>query len=368
LIVGLLLFGLCLAIGLAASAALGLPALADERLGPATPALDPVQRSLLAAYLLTRAPLLDAPAGAPDAVIDLEVEQGATAASVVERLQGAGIVRDGYLLRTYLRYRGLDTGVQAGHYALGGAMTVRQIAEALQSAADMEIVFVVREGWRREEIAAAAPAAGLAFSAEEFLAATVSAAGLPVEADVPAEASLEGYLFPDTYRLSPEATAADLSRAMVDNFNRRVDETLRAAFSARGLSLHQAITLASVVEREAAVPDERPLIASVFLNRLAAGMSLEADPTVQYALGLQPDGSWWKSPLSLEDLSLDSPYNTYRVSGLPPGPIAAPGLSSLRAVASPAETSYLYFRAMCDGSGRHAFAATFEEHLQNACP
>jgi UPF0755 protein len=232
----------------------------------------------------------------------------------------------------------------------------------------MEIVFVVREGWRREEIAAAAPAAGLPFSADEFLAATVSAAGLPLAADLPAGASLEGYLFPDTYRLSPEATAADLARAMVENFNRRVDESLRSGFSAHGLTLHQAVTLASVVEREAAVPDERPLIASVFLNRLAAGMLLEADPTIQFALGLQPDGAWWKSPLSLEDLAVDSPYNTYRVSGLPPGPIAAPGLSSLQAVASPAETSYLYFRAMCDGSGRHSFAATFEGHLQNACP
>jgi UPF0755 protein len=357
----------CGALALGASAALGLPALAEERLGSPSPRIDPVQRSLLAAYLLARAPSLDAPAGDPAAVIDLEVEQGASAGSVVDRLRAAGIVRDGFLLRSYLRYRGLDVGVQAGRYALGGAMTVRQIAEALQTASDLEIAFTVPEGWRREEIAAALPD-GLAFSAEEFLAATAGALGSAIEAELPASATLEGYLFPDTYRLSPDATAPEVVRRMVENFSRRVDEGLRARFAAQGLNLHQAVTLASIVEREAAVPDERPLIASVFLNRLAAGMQLETDPTVQYALGLQPDGSWWKSPLSLEDLAIDSPYNTYRVPGLPPGPIAGPGLSSLQAVASPAETSYLYFRARCDGSGRHAFAVTFEEHVANACP
>jgi UPF0755 protein len=126
--------------------------------------------------------------------------------------------------------------------------------------------------------------------------------------------------------------------------------------------------LASIIEREAVVADERPIIASVFFNRLSAGMLLESDPTVQYALGQQPDGDWWKSPLSLDDLALDSPYNTYRSAGLPPGPIANPGLSSLQAVANPADTPYFYFRAACDGSGRHAFAATFDEHLLNACP
>jgi len=365
---GLLVLAGCAVLGLAASAALGLPTLAEESLGAPSPRLDVVQRSLLAAYLLARAPSLDAPAGAPDAVIDLEVQEGATAASVIDRLQAAGIVREGFLLRIYLRYRGLDVGVQAGRYALGGAMTVRQIAEALQSARDLEIVFTVPEGWRREEIAAVVPAAGFGFAPEDFLAATSSAVGYPIAVEVPPPASLEGYLFPDTYRLRPDATAAELALAMVENFERRVDPGFRSAYAGRGLTLHEAVTLASIVEREAVVAEERALIASVFLNRLAAGMLLEADPTVQYALGLQPDGAWWRSPLTLEDLAIDTPYNTYRVPGLPPGPIANPGLSSLQAVAAPAETPYLYFRALCDGSGRHAFAVTFEEHLLNACP
>jgi UPF0755 protein len=155
---------------------------------------------------------------------------------------------------------------------------------------------------------------------------------------------------------------------MLNDFDQRLTAADRAGIAAQGLNLFQGVTLASIVEREAVVADERPLIASVFYNRLAAGMNLDADPTVQYALGFTTQGGWWKSPLDAADLLLESPYNTYRSAGLPPGPIANPGLDSLRAVADPATSDFFYFRAMCDGSGRHAFARTFDEHLQNACP
>jgi len=358
----------CALLGVGASATVGLPSLAEGTLGTPSSSLSPLESSLLGLYLLFRSPALDQPAGDPQAVLGLDVEEGSNAASVIERLQAAGIVHDGTLLRLYLRYRGLDVGIQAGRYALGGAMTVRQIAESLQTAAAIEIVFTVPEGWRREEIAAAIPDAGFAFSAADFITATASAAGYPLPGAPPPSATLEGYLFPDTYRLRPDATATDLAAAMVEDFIARISPDLSSAFAARGLDLHQAVTLASIIEREAIVADERPTIASVFLNRLAVGMALESDPTVQYALGQQPDGNWWKSPLTLDDLAFDSPYNTYRSAGLPPGPIANPGLSSLQAVANPAETAYFYFRAACDGSGRHAFATTFDEHLQNACP
>lgn len=133
------------------------------------------------------------------------------------------------------------------------------------------------------------------------------------------------------------------------------------------MSVYQAVTLASIVEREAVIPDERPLIASVFLNRLRKGMYLNADPTVQYALGYQKQGhTWWKRPLLLEDLDVDSPYNTYRHPGLPPGPICNPGLDSLKAVANPAHTDYYYFVANdVAGDGSHVFAKTLEEHQAN---
>jgi UPF0755 protein len=132
--------------------------------------------------------------------------------------------------------------------------------------------------------------------------------------------------------------------------------------------MDEAVTLASIVEKEAIIDDEKPMIASVFYNRLAIGMRLETDPTVQYGLGYNPSTqSWWKSPLTISDLAVNSAYNTYLITGLPPTPICNPDLGSLRAVAFPAETPYFYFRAACDGSGRHNFAITFEEHDNNQC-
>jgi UPF0755 protein len=273
------------------------------------------------------------------------------------------------LFRNYLQYTGLDTGIQAGSYRVSGAMTIRELAEALQTARPAEVVLTILEGWRLEQIAQAVDLANLSYGAEGFLSA-VSLDGLQhsLAGELGDAPSLEGFLFPDTYRLEPEDPPQVLIEAMLDNFDQRVTPELRAAYHAHGLTLLQAVTLASIVEREAVVASERPLIAAVFLRRLRTGLPLEADPTVQYALGPQIDGSWWKSPLTLLDLEIDSPYNTYRYPGLPPGPIANPGLSAIEAVGSPPETSFLYFRASCDGSGTHQFAETFEEHLLNACP
>jgi UPF0755 protein len=156
---------------------------------------------------------------------------------------------------------------------------------------------------------------------------------------------------------------------MVRNFALHVTADLRDGFAAQGLSIPRAVTLASMVQREAMLAEEQPLIASVFFNRLSIGMKLDSDPTVQYALGYNAfQGTWWTNPLSLDDLQYDSPYNTYIYTDLPPAPIANPSLSALRAVAYPAQTPYYYFRALCDGSGLHTFAQTFEEHLQNDCP
>ena len=143
---------------------------------------------------------------------------------------------------------------------------------------------------------------------------------------------------------------------------------MRQAFGTQGLALREAVTLASIVEREAVVAAERPIIAGIFYNRLAQEMLLQADPTVQYPLGYQPEtGSWWKSPLSLADLEMQSPYNTYVFTGLPPGPIANPGLASLEAVATPALVDYIFFVADCNAAtpGAHLFSVTYEEHVAN---
>jgi len=367
----LVLLAISVACGLLAGGLLVGLSLADTsaELGPADPALDPVQRGLLAAYLNLRRTALAEPAGTSVEELDIEVLPGQSATAILGQLRDRGILLDPLLMRAYLRYRGIDRTIQAGHYLLSGTMTPPQLAEALQRASLPPIVVTVPEGWRLEQIAESLPGAGVTFSSQDFLDSAHS--GLvpsPLLSELPGPTQLEGFLFPDTYHLDARSTAIDLISEMLQSFDRRVTSDLRSGFARQGLSLYQAVTLASIVEREAVVPDERPMIASVFLNRLAQGMRLDADPTVQYALGRQPDGSWWKAGLTYDDLQIASPYNTYVNTGLPPGPIANPGLESLRAVAAPSNTPFLYFRAACDGSGRHVFAETFEEQLQNACP
>jgi UPF0755 protein len=174
----------------------------------------------------------------------------------------------------------------------------------------------------------------------------------------PEAKSLEGYLFPDTYRLSPGTPTGIILKRMTDNFRKHFGGEL--ALLANGLDLHQTVTLASIVETEAHIPAERPLIASVYLNRHRKGMRLQADPTVIYALKL---AGRWSGNIHKEDLMMEAPYNTYRVDGFPPGPVANPGLASLRAAASPANTAFLYFVSRNDGTS--AFSSTLEEHNQN---
>jgi UPF0755 protein len=218
-----------------------------------------------------------------------------------------------------------------------------------------------------EEIAASLPSSGLDITPSAFLAAASAPADTP--GFLPAGASAEGFLLPGTYTL-PRSTSADqLVFLLLQSFSAGLTPDLQNGFSSHGLTVFQAVTLASIIQREAVVADEMPMIASVFYNRLAANMRLQTDPTVQYALGYDAAHStWWTNPLSLDDLKVDSPYNTYLHPGLPPGPISNPGLAALQAVAAPAQSKYLYFQARCDKSGLHNFAETLEQHQQNNCP
>jgi len=324
-------------------------------------------RSVLAIYLVLNQRDLSSPAGTLERTLAFEVEPGQDASAVAAALAGLGVVENPTLFTRYLRYRGLDTGIEAGSYDVSGSMSPRALAEQLQRARASRYTLTIPEGWRKEEVADAAGKLGLAFSADDFLAASRSDPP-PSMGGPPGVADVEGFLFPDTYQLGLRMTAGEVVAMMMENFEDRVGSDLIAAFEAKGLTPYEAVTLASVVERESALPEERPLIASVFFNRLALGIPLQADPTVQYALGRQADGAWWKAPLTEGDLGIESPYNTYLYAGLPPGPIGNPGLISLESVASPTDTAFLFFRAACDGSGRHVFATTFEEHVQNACP
>jgi UPF0755 protein len=256
--------------------------------------------------------------------------------------------------------------MQAGEYKLSTAMSAMDIAHQLQDATPEEVTFVVLAGWRLEEIADSLATSGLPVTYDQFLSAAKTP---PTDYDfLSGASSIEGFAYPDSYVFSRKITVDEMIHDMLRNFSAHLTLDLKNGFEKQGLTVYQAVTLASMVEREAVHEEEQPLIASVYLNRLKIGMKLDADPTVQYAIGYNfLQQTWWTSPLSLLDLEVNSIYNTYKVPGLPPTPIASPSLDALHAVAFPAETTYYFFRAKCDGSGFHEFSETFDEHLANAC-
>ena len=324
-------------------------------------------------YLDTRQAELSTPAGDDPKAIVFTIEPGESVTQIASRLQSEGLVRDAQLFRLYLRYSKLDSGVEAGQFTLKKTMTIPQIAQALQSGKrGDELTLTIPEGRRIEEVAALV-AQQTPISATTFLSLTRDArpwaAQYPFLAELPPGASLEGYLFPDTYRLPKDVTAADAVARMLANFDRRVTPAMRDKLAAQKRTLFQAVTLASIVERESAVAQERPVIASVYSNRLKTGMALDADPTVQYAMASAKKQAPWWPQLTQEDYrSVKSPYNTYLNPDLPPGPIASPGLSSIQAAIEPAQTNFYFFRASCNRDGTHLFSKTLEEHAAKACP
>lgn len=349
---------------------LNIPSQAARRFGPPAPSLGPLQRFVLAAQLLARADQLAQPidpAGSPQ---EFHVELNEPVATIARHLQEQGLITDPGIFSVYLQYTGLDTRLQAGDFTLSPAQSPIQIAAALQDATPTTITFHVLAGWRAEEVAAALAASGFQISAADFLAAAAPRPeGYSFSPGMPQSATAEGFLFPGAYEIHRNETAAGIVTTLLNSFDAGLTPDIRQGFSAQGLTLYEGVILASIVEREAILDEEMPRIASVYLNRHAIGMKLDADPTVQYALGWNNlQNTWWTNPLSLDDLQVESPYNTYRTLTLPPGPICSPGLTALRAVAFPEQTPYYYFRAACDGSGRHNFATSFEEHQANACP
>jgi UPF0755 protein len=360
----------CLALLAAGWLVIRVPALATQAFGPASEKLSFSQQIYLSLQLLRNKEQLMSPADPNGSELTFRVALGESPVTIAQQLQAVGLVRDAAVFRNYLVYAGLDTTLQAGEYSLSARMSPYQIAHALQDATPAQVKFNILPGWRAEEIAAALPTSGLTITPQDFLEALNNRPeGIDYPKDIPPQATLEGFLFPDAYELKRGLTADQLVSVFVKDFDTHVDNDLQQGFERQGLNEFQAVTLASIVQREAIVEDEMPMIASVFLNRLSAGLKLDSDPTVQFALGYnKTQNSWWTNPLSLEDLQVNSAYNTYQVQGLPPGPIANPSLNALRAVAFPAQTPYYYFRAACDHSGRHVFSETFAEHASKACP
>ncbi len=331
--------------------------------------LSPLELIYLQIWLTARTDDLNRPVGDDPNPIAFVVSPGDTAATIGQHLQAQGVITDAELFRNYVRYHGLDDDLEAGRYFLNTTQTIPEIARSLTDSSAASITVQIIEGWRREEIAQALDANRLlAFNGADFLAITGPGAsgpsGFMEYVSLPVGASLEGFLYPDTYYLPPDAGAADFRDILLRTFQERVGPLLRNEAIASGRTLYEVVTLASIVQREAVFTEEQPLIAGVYLNRLEINMKLEADPTVQYGIGYR-DGSWWPQITQDDYLTAQSPYNTYLHEGLPPGPIANPPLSAIRAVINPAPSNYYYFRADCQQSGFHVFATTFEEHVAN---
>jgi UPF0755 protein len=293
--------------------------------------------------------------GGEETFVDLP--SGTSVAEIARRLAAAGVVPDPYTFRLAAHLAHDDRRLQAGEYRFTEAATPGEVAARLARGDVYTRPVTVPEGLNIEEVAALFERTGVG-SAASFREAAAAVA-LIARFD-PEAASLEGYLFPETYPLSRHAGAPELVAAMVARFEHEFDADLRAGAAAARMSPREAVTLASLVELETAQPAERPLVAAVFRNRLRIGMPLQCDPTVVYAL---VQAHRWRGTIRKVDLQIDSPYNTYRVAGMPPGPIASPGRASLEAAVHPADTPYLYFVSRNDGT--HAFATTLAEHNRN---
>ena len=300
--------------------------------------------------------------------IIVKVEEGESAESIGEALENAGVIESARQFQALAGLLGVSDDLEAGDYEFERGQTALSAVQRISQGLTAALVVNIREGLRLEEIAELLEARGVV-SADEFRRALGDQYEAAFLAELPAASSLEGFLFPATYAFSRNETGHQVVQKMLDAFDQRYRESLRPLLRSGGPSLRDIVILASIVEREAQVASERTTIASVFENRLEQGIPLQADPTVQYALGNDPasvtESGYWKAELTLADLAIDSPYNTYANVGLPPGPIANPGLDSLLAAAQPAETNYLFFVARPDGS--HVFAETLEEHRQNVC-
>ena len=305
--------------------------------------------------------------------VRFEVSNEPSIDEVAARLKRAGLIRSPDLFKAQLRFT--NSTLLPGNYTLRKGMTLFDIADtitgktvAAEESESVEFDITIPEGYRIEQIAEEAEAQGLEGGYDALLAATetINLDTYEFLEDRPEGVGLEGYLFPNTYTFLSDEPEYNL-RLMLDQFDAQFTPEMRDRAAEMGLTIHEVVTLASLIEREAAVDAERPIIADIYIKRLEEGWNLEADPTMQYALG-EP-GEWWPElgGSDLDGLDPENPYNSYKNLGLPPAPIANPGIASLQAVLYPEETPYYFFVGKADGSGEHAFGATKAEQDQNLC-
>ncbi len=300
------------------------------------------------------------PAAAPGQEVNkvITIPRGANSGQIGNLLVRHGLIKSRTAFRFYALYRGLDNKLQAGDYNLQNSLSTPQIMERLAKGETFRFNFTIPEGYNLKQIADKLAEKKL-INRERFLDLIAHGRfNYDFLQDLPESPNrLEGYLFPDTYRITNKTSEEQVIEMMLARFAREITPEFRQAAAKNKLTIHQAVTLASLIEREVKKDEERPKAAAVFLNRLERGWKLESCATVQYILG-EPKARLW-----LEDLEIDSPYNTYLYAGLPPGPIASPGGPSLRAAVNPAAEDYLFFVIAEDG--QHIFSRTLEEHNRN---
>ncbi|MFC4600094.1 endolytic transglycosylase MltG [Cohnella hongkongensis] len=311
------------------------------------------------------------PAPAQSAPVKFTVTSGMRAQKVAELLEEQGLIRNAFLFSTWLKIEGEGSRFQAGEYELTPGMTREEIVAKLNAGdtvAAETMKFTIPEGFTVTQIAERlAERNGIdknkfleAASNPELWTGSIWTKGLPLDSDL--RYPLEGYLFPETYEMKAGSTEIEIINRMLAELDRKLDqlpEDWLSVMEDRGLTVHQLLTIASLVEREVMVDEERPIVAGVIQNRLTKKMPLQIDATIQYLLDKQ------KERLLEADLKVDSPYNTYLNGGLPPGPIATPSLKSIEAALYPDQTDYLYYVTKKDGTNTHLFAETYAQHQKN---
>lgn len=291
------------------------------------------------------------------AEVYVRIKEGMSAKEIGEVLASRGVIKTPMKFFTYAKFYGVDKKFHMGTYVFKKNMPVDKVIDILSKGKVEVIRFTIPEGYTVQEIAELFQKKGI-FTEDEILTLARDFHPYPYIRNIEGSLfSAEGFLFPDTYELSPDATPKDLLFMLAKNFDERLTKDLRAEAQLQGLSIYDLIILASMVEKEAKFDDDRARIAQVFLKRLRIDMPLQSDATIQYVLKEK------KEDMSISDTQINSPYNSYLYKGLPPSPIANPGISSIKAVLYPATTDYLYFVA--DREGHNHYAYTYEEHLSN---
>jgi UPF0755 protein len=286
----------------------------------------------------------------------IRVNQGSTVDEVAGNLQAKGIIDSGFRFKLLARWNNLSSKLKAGGYVISQGMTYQEIIDILASGQTAAFLITVPEGYNVEQIAALLEEKGIGKKEAILeLAKNFSAYDYMTDNE-DTRYRAEGFLFPDTYEIANDETAENVFKMMAKEFDNKFTEEMRERAAEMELSIRDVVTLASLVEKEARYEEDRPIIAQVFFKRLEIGMPLQSDTTIQYLLDAP------KEEVLIADTKLDSPYNTYQNMGLPPGPIANPGLASLKAVLYPADTDYLYFVA--DKNGRNHYTKSYAEHLE----